>query len=72
MRYDMLIDEIQKLSLEEKEGVQLLIQRLLIEQKRELIYEHYQESLKEENNGTLTFSSDVQALKMMLDTDETS
>ncbi len=51
---------------EEKEHLQYLVKQFLIEEKRKTLYKSYQESLKEETEGKLIFSSDIEELKKML------
>ncbi|MEQ8192366.1 MAG: hypothetical protein ABRQ39_30650 [Candidatus Eremiobacterota bacterium] len=42
-----LVEDIKRLSFTEKEEIKFLIEKFLIEEKREAIYKHYQESLIE-------------------------
>lgn len=67
LRYDSLIESIKSLSLEEKEELRFLIEKYLIEERREKIYNNYQETLKEEQEKKLEYSNDVNKLKRMID-----
>jgi hypothetical protein len=62
-----LIDEVQRLSFEEKEELQNLVTMYLIQERREHFYETYLESQKEESNNTLEFSSNINRLREMLE-----
>ena len=61
-----LVEEVKALSVQEKQELQGLIEKYLIEERREEIYESYLESQAELNNGEIAFSSDTDALKEML------
>ncbi len=61
-----VVEEVKNLSSEEKLELRILIEKYLAEEKRQEIYENYQASVKELNEGSLVFSSDVNALKGML------
>ncbi len=61
-----VVEEVKNLSVEEKQELQLLIEKYLIEERRQKIYENYQYSLDELKEDKLVFSSDVDTLKGML------
>ncbi len=61
-----VVEEVKALSTEEKLELQLLIEKYLIEERRQEIHENYQASQKELNEGKLSFSNDVSVLKGML------
>ncbi len=61
-----VVEEVKNLSTEEKLELQTLIERYLAEERRQEIYENYQASLNELNEGKLVFSSDANMLKGML------
>ncbi|MGI8655759.1 MAG: hypothetical protein ACR2LC_11125 [Pyrinomonadaceae bacterium] len=61
-----VVEEVKNLSGEEKLELRILIEKYLAEEKRQEIYENYQASMKELNEGSLVFSSDVNTLKGML------
>ena len=61
-----IVEEIKQLSTEEKEELQDLLERYLIEQGRHEIYVNYQSGLKELKENELTFSGDIDKLREML------
>jgi hypothetical protein len=61
-----VVEEVKNLSLEEKLELQALIEKYLIEERREEIFDNYQSSLRELNEGKLVFSSNADTLKGML------
>lgn len=67
LRYDSLVESIKSLSLEEKEELRFLIEKYLIEERREKIYNNYQDTLKEAREENLEYSNDVNKLKRMID-----
>lgn len=67
LRYDSLVESIKSLSLEEKEELRFLIEKYLIEERREKIYNNYQDTLKEAREEKLEYSNDVNKLKRMID-----
>jgi hypothetical protein len=67
MNFGDLVEKIKKLSSEEKEELRFLIERFLIEERREEIHKHYKESIEEFEKGELEFSSDINKLKEILE-----
>jgi hypothetical protein len=67
MQFHLLIDEIQHLSLPEKEEIRALLDRFLIEERRAEISSRHQQSLDELRRGELEFSSDPDRLRQMLE-----
>lgn len=65
-KYSTLIEEVKRLSTEEKEELKFLIEKYLIEERREDIFKNYQESKKEIEEGRLEFSNDIERLKEIL------
>lgn len=63
VKFNELIEAIKSLSLEEKEEIKFLIERYLIEERREEIYQNYKESLKELEEGKIKFTSSIDKLK---------
>lgn len=61
-----VVEEVKNLSLEEKLELQALIEKYLSEEKRQEIFNNYQSSLSELNEGKLLFSSEADTLKGML------
>jgi hypothetical protein len=66
MTYANLISEIQNLSYEDKESLKKILEKYLIEERREEIYENLVESKKEMKEGKLKYSNDINELKKML------
>jgi hypothetical protein len=66
MTYANLISEIQNLSYEDKESLKEILEKYLIEERREEIYENLVESKKEMKEGKLKYSNDINELKKML------
>lgn len=67
MSYSELIEEIQLLPTEEKIEVRSLIDKYLIEERREEIYQNHLEAIKMAERGELKFTSDTDELMKMLD-----
>ncbi|MDR4509011.1 MAG: hypothetical protein MRJ65_12390 [Candidatus Brocadiaceae bacterium] len=65
-KYNILIEEVKKLSMQEKEELKFLIEKYLIEERREEIFQNYQQSKKENDEGQLEFSNNIKRLKEML------
>jgi len=65
-RYDILIENIKNLPLEEKQELKSLLEKYIIDERRQDIYIHYQESIKNLRNGELKFSSDINRLKRII------
>jgi hypothetical protein len=63
MSYSDLVERIKKLSVEEQEELKVLLEKLLIEARREEILRHYDESKAEAEGGKLTFRSDIDELQ---------
>jgi len=69
VRYDILLENIKKLPLPEKEELKNLIEKYIIEEKREEIYENYLKSLNEYKQDKLQFSSDINELRKNIELD---
>jgi len=63
IRYDILVENIKKMPLSEKEELKSLLEKYIIEEKRKEIYKNYQETLKEYQTGKLKFFSDISQLQ---------
>jgi len=63
IRYDILVENIKKLPLSEKEELKSLLEKYIIEEKRKKIYKNYQETLREYQTGKLKFFSDISQLQ---------
>jgi hypothetical protein len=65
--FNHLVEEIQKLDVEQKEELKSLIEKYLIEERREEIYANYLEAKKEVRENKLKFSSDMNEIKKNLE-----
>lgn len=61
-----VVEEVKALTFQEKEELQKLIKKYLIEERREEIYQNCIQGLAELKAGKLEFSSDTVTLKRML------
>ena len=61
-----LVEEVKTLSVQEKEELQQLIEKYLIEERRDEMLDNYVHSLSELDEGKLEFSSNTDTLKEML------
>jgi len=61
-----IVEEVKTLSIQEKQDLHQLIERYLIEARRDEIYDAYTLSMSELNQGRLKFSNDTDELKGML------
>lgn len=61
-----LVEKVKEISTEDKEELRFLLERYLIEEKREKIYRNYQDSLDELNEDKIQYSGDIDKLKEML------
>lgn len=59
-KFNSIIEEVKELSIEEKEELQLLLEKYLIEARRDEIKNNHQKSVKEKN---LKFSNNIKDLK---------
>ncbi len=66
MTFSDLVEAIKNLSVEEKEQMQLLLTQYLREERREEIYDNFENSKVEEKNGELKFSSNINELRKMI------
>ena len=62
-----VIEEVKKMSSEDKEELKFLLEKYLIKERREEIYKNYEKSLQELKNDKLEFSNDLNELKDMID-----
>jgi hypothetical protein len=61
-----IVEEVKTLSIQEKHDLHQLIERYLIEARRDEMYDAYALSVRELDQGKLEFSSDTDELKAML------
>ncbi len=67
MRFNDVVDVIKSLSTDEKREISLLLQQYLREESRDQIYDNFQLAKQEEKQGELTFSSQINLLKELLE-----
>jgi phosphopantothenate synthetase len=61
-----VVEEVKQLSPAEKEELQELLRKYVIEERREEIVDNYHASLEEFDKGKLSFSSDIESLREQL------
>ena len=66
LTFNNIIEYVNALSLIEKEEIKYILERNIIEEKRELILKNYTDSKKEYNNNRLTFSANIKTLKKQI------
>ena len=67
MSFSDVVETIKELSFEEKQEINLLLSQYLREEKRNQIYQSYQESQLEIEQGKSQFSSNINQLKQLLE-----
>jgi len=67
IKFNELVEAIRSLSFEEKKEIKDLIEKYLIEERREEIYLNYLESLEELKKGKIKFLKRVDELKKNLE-----
>ena len=66
IEFEVLVDEIKNLPLADKEEIKILVERYIIEERREDIYNNYKKSRKERLNEKLRYSDNLEELKKQL------
>lgn len=61
-----VVEEVKKMPYDEKEELKFLIEKYLIEERRDEILQNYEESLKEVRAKKTRFSSDINQLKELI------
>lgn len=61
--FNQIVEEIKKLSVDEKEELHLLLEKYLIEARRDEIHTHFEESKVEYKKGKAKFTSSLKDLK---------
>lgn len=61
-----IVEEVKALPVQEKQELYELIEKYLVEERREKIYQSYINSLSELDNGKAEFSNDIEKLKGLL------
>ena len=67
MVFSDVVEVIKNLSTDEKREIQLLLQQYLREERREEIYANFEVAQAEQQNGELTFSSDINELRQLIE-----
>ncbi|HZG37465.1 MAG TPA: hypothetical protein VEZ50_02185 [Nodosilinea sp.] len=67
MVFSDVVEVIKNLSTDEKREIQLLLQQYLREERREEMYANFEVAQAEEKNGELTFSSDINILRQLIE-----
>jgi hypothetical protein len=67
MTFSDVVENIKLLSTEEKQEIQQLLQQYIREERREEISENFKSAKREEQEGKLKFSSDINELKKMME-----
>lgn len=67
MTFSEVVESVKKLSFEEKEELKSLVEKYLIEERREEFYQNYLLSQQRQKEGKLNFSSDVNELMESLE-----
>ena len=65
-RFSDLVDNIRNLSLSEKIEIKNILEKSIIEEERDKIYDFYLESKKEFREKKLSFSNDIEHLRKMI------
>ncbi len=65
--FNSLIDRVRELTLDEKEEMRFIIEKTIVEERREEIYKNYVAGKKECQKGKLKFSSNLDRLKKMVE-----
>ncbi len=66
MTFAGVVEEVKRLSVDEKQELRSLLDQYLVEERRQEIYENYLASSQELSRGELSFSSDSTQLKEWL------
>lgn len=67
MSFSEVVEQVQRLSMAEKEELQSLLERYLIEERRKTIYNNYVESKATVNDRLHQSTSDIERLKKSID-----
>lgn len=62
-QFNKIVASVYKLTLEEKQELNILLEHNIADSRREEIYLNYEKALKEEKEGKLESSSDITILK---------
>ena len=67
MTFNDVVEGIKGLSTDEKEEIQSLLQQYLREERRDKIYENFQAAQKEQKQGNLKFSNQINELRQLIE-----
>ncbi len=67
MTFSDLVETVKDLSIDEKEELQMLLKQYLREERREEIYENFSLARKEEQQGGLKYSANINELKRSIE-----
>lgn len=67
MTFSEVVESVKKLSFEEKEELKSLVEKYLIEERREEFYQNHLLSQQRQKEGKLNFSSDINELMESLE-----
>lgn len=67
MQFNDVVEGIQRLSIDEKEEIQGLLQQYIREERRDRLHESFKSAQAEEQQGKLKFSSQIQELKQLIE-----
>lgn len=67
--FAQVVEDVKQLSPAEKEELQELLRRYVVEERRQEILKNYQASLEELREGKIAFSADIDTLKEQLSHD---
>jgi hypothetical protein len=67
MTFSDVVESVKSLSISEKQEIQSLLNQYLREERREEIYENFKLAQSEELRGELKFSSNLDALKQLIE-----
>jgi CRISPR/Cas system-associated protein Cas5 (RAMP superfamily) len=67
MSFNEVVETIKNLSVGEKQEIQMLLAQYLREERREEMYNNYEQSRLEEQSGDLKFSSNLNELKQLVE-----
>ncbi|MFH0974291.1 MAG: hypothetical protein V1874_00740 [Spirochaetota bacterium] len=65
--FNDLVDDVRNLSLTEKIEIKNILEKAIIEEERNKIYNSYAECQEEYKNNSFVFSDDVNTLRKMID-----
>jgi isopenicillin N synthase-like dioxygenase len=64
--YNIVLDHFFQLPVEDKEEILQIMEKNIAEERRNEILNNFKQAKNEENNGELSFSSNIENLKLLL------